>query len=216
MAGQQGMTPAPVRIDGTESYIPLLNFPEIRLTPWKEDDVDDMVKLYNTPAIGKWACRRPYPYKKEHTDFIISTLPSLDASIDIIKSSLPHPPSSPSQMQSIRCFPFSALRVISTGKVIGSVIVGPGEKEEGVWEIGYDLLPSYWGKGIGKCMILSTLEFLRWLGIKRVVAFYQPENIASGAVLSRLGFTKYVEKELEWPEEKGGDKRLVYGMTIDL
>lgn len=56
-------------------------------------------------------------------------------------------------------------------------------------EIGYDLQPSYWGKGIMKeaisCMLTYGYEELQF---NRIEAFVDPENIASAKLLSRLGF----------------------------
>jgi [ribosomal protein S5]-alanine N-acetyltransferase len=56
-------------------------------------------------------------------------------------------------------------------------------------EIGYDLRPAYWGKGIMKeaisCMLTYGYEELQF---NRIEAFVDPENIASSKLLTRLGF----------------------------
>lgn len=56
-------------------------------------------------------------------------------------------------------------------------------------EIGYDLHPDYWGKGIMKEAIGAMLSYgyEEWQ-FNRIEAFVDPENLASSKLLSRLGF----------------------------
>ncbi|SEW57290.1 GNAT family N-acetyltransferase [Chitinophaga arvensicola] len=56
-------------------------------------------------------------------------------------------------------------------------------------EIGYDLHPDYWGKGIMKEAISAMLSYgYEELQYNRIEAFVDPENIASSKLLSSLGF----------------------------
>ncbi|HEY9259936.1 GNAT family N-acetyltransferase, partial [Chitinophaga sp.] len=56
-------------------------------------------------------------------------------------------------------------------------------------EIGYDLQPSFWGKGIMKEAISYMLTYgYEELQFNRIEAFVDPENIASAKLLTRLGF----------------------------
>jgi ribosomal-protein-alanine N-acetyltransferase len=56
-------------------------------------------------------------------------------------------------------------------------------------EIGYDLRPAFWGKGIMKeavnCMLAYGYEELQF---NRIEAFVDPANVASSKLLNRLGF----------------------------
>lgn len=58
--------------------------------------------------------------------------------------------------------------------MIGIVFLSPGAEdkggEEGTWELAYDLLPAWWGKGVGTGMINAGLGYLEWIGAKKVVA----------------------------------------------
>ncbi|HVI44140.1 MAG TPA: GNAT family protein [Chitinophaga sp.] len=57
-------------------------------------------------------------------------------------------------------------------------------------EIGYDLMPSYWGKGIMTTAIGLTLTYAyEELQVNRVEAFVDPANTASSRLLTRLGFS---------------------------
>ncbi|WP_142685378.1 GNAT family N-acetyltransferase [Chitinophaga polysaccharea] len=56
-------------------------------------------------------------------------------------------------------------------------------------EIGYDLRPFYWGKGIMKEAVSVMLTYgYEELQFNRIEAFVDPENIASSKLLTRLGF----------------------------
>ncbi|NLR68600.1 GNAT family N-acetyltransferase [Chitinophaga varians] len=56
-------------------------------------------------------------------------------------------------------------------------------------ELGYDLLPSYWGKGIMTTAIGQILRFVfEELQLNRVEAFVDPLNAASSRLLGRVGF----------------------------
>lgn len=58
--------------------------------------------------------------------------------------------------------------------MIGIVFLSPAsedeEGEEGIWELAYDLLPAWWGKGVGTGMINAGLGYLKWMGAKKVKA----------------------------------------------
>lgn len=56
-------------------------------------------------------------------------------------------------------------------------------------EIGYDLLPSYWGKGIMTNSIHRLLQYgFEEMQINRIEAYVDPDNINSYKLLRRLGF----------------------------
>lgn len=56
-------------------------------------------------------------------------------------------------------------------------------------EIGYDLRPSYWGKGIMKEAVSAMLGYgYEELQFNRIEAFVDPDNLASSKLLTRLGF----------------------------
>lgn len=58
-------------------------------------------------------------------------------------------------------------------------------------EIGYDLLPTYWGKGIMSEAINVVITYcFQTLSLFRIGAVIFPENIASSKVIEKLGFQK--------------------------
>jgi RimJ/RimL family protein N-acetyltransferase len=57
-------------------------------------------------------------------------------------------------------------------------------------DIGFRLLPAYWGQGLATEACRAVLDFGRTnLGLKRVIGLVDPQNIASVRVLEKLGLT---------------------------
>ncbi|NDI35335.1 GNAT family N-acetyltransferase [Chengkuizengella sediminis] len=57
-------------------------------------------------------------------------------------------------------------------------------------EIGYELHPSFWGKGIAAEAITEVLEYsFQELDLFRIGAITFPDNVASNKLLEKLGFT---------------------------
>lgn len=70
---------------------------------------------------------------------------------------------------------------IGLGKII------PTENE--VAEIGYSILPEFWGKGYGTEICLAMVNRAKLLqSFKILIALIDPENIASKKILEKCGF----------------------------
>lgn len=73
--------------------------------------------------------------------------------------------------------------------IIGSCGFHTLEKENFKAEIGYELDPDYWGKGIMAETIGQIITYgFQEMGLNRVEAFYNPLNVASHKVLEKNGF----------------------------
>ena len=65
-------------------------------------------------------------------------------------------------------------------------------------EIGYDLQPSFWGKGYGKEAVKAMLDYIvPTLELNTITACIYEENTASSALVKSLGFTKSQEQRTE-------------------
>ena len=63
------------------------------------------------------------------------------------------------------------------------------EPELGSPDIGYRMLPDYWGKGLGTEACQAILNYAKEvLGLGKIVAEVVIENIASNQILQKLGF----------------------------
>ncbi|WRT63148.1 uncharacterized protein IL334_000051 [Kwoniella shivajii] len=190
-------------------YIPLPSFPEYRLTPWKEEDVEHMIELYSQPNVGKWSHSRPFPYTREYASTILPEFEKHKKYLSLLKASLPNPPNL-ADYPSGKAGPLGALREVSTGKVIGGMNVKLSIFSPGDWDMSYNLHDGFAGKGIGTEMIKRGVDLARWLGINRIIAFTEQGNYGSNAVLRKSGFNLHSEHMVDWPEAKGGGKRAAY------
>ncbi|WP_334071167.1 MULTISPECIES: GNAT family N-acetyltransferase [Paenibacillus] len=74
-------------------------------------------------------------------------------------------------------------------KVIGTIGFHNWSKEHFKAEIGYELNPTYWGKGVMTEVLQETLRFgFEDLWLNRIEAFIDPDNIRSRYLLEKTGF----------------------------
>lgn len=75
-------------------------------------------------------------------------------------------------------------------RLIGTCFLS-GFKEDSLGILGYDLLKSYWGRGIMTEALKSVIPFgFDVLGLQRIQAIVNPQNIASVSLLRKVGFKK--------------------------
>ena len=63
------------------------------------------------------------------------------------------------------------------------------EHLSGEAEIGYMILPQYWGKGYGQSMAKHLIEYAKQTNVHTLTAIIDPENIPSRKILLKNGFT---------------------------
>lgn len=76
-----------------------------------------------------------------------------------------------------------------TGEYIGLGHLTLNENETEQAEIGYMLLPEYWGKGYGNTIAEQLIELAKKTKINKLKAIIDPENIPSKKILIKQGFT---------------------------
>lgn len=79
-----------------------------------------------------------------------------------------------------------------TGEFVGTGSIVP-MKDPTHWDLGYCIHKSYWRKGYATELIKAMIDFGYSQGARKFTAKVAKENVASNAVLKKLGFT--VEKE---------------------
>ena len=102
---------------------------------------------------------------------------------------------------------------------LGTAVIGTVasyEKRQGkVTEIGYILSRAYWGRGYVTEAASALIDQLFAEGQRRVFADTDPDNLASIAVLKRLGFTLEATLRAEWETHIGIRDSLIFGMLRD-
>jgi [ribosomal protein S5]-alanine N-acetyltransferase len=79
------------------------------------------------------------------------------------------------------------ISVIATDQFIGLGKIVITKDDEA--EIGYSLLPEFWSKGFGSEICKELVGYCRTLTyIKKLIAITDPENMASGKILTKCNF----------------------------
>ena len=87
-------------------------------------------------------------------------------------------------------------------ELIGTLSLWNLDKEHNSAEIGYELLPAYYGKGIMTEALPAVLEFgFNTLKLSKIEAWTHESNIRSSALLLKFGFTRDAEAEKNRPED---------------
>jgi [ribosomal protein S5]-alanine N-acetyltransferase len=78
---------------------------------------------------------------------------------------------------------------LETNQLIGCCGLRPCDLDEGIYELGFHLKPSYWGQHYASEAAQAVLQYaFETLKVKTVLAGHHPQNAASKKVLERSGF----------------------------
>lgn len=92
---------------------------------------------------------------------------------------------------------FKILDAISN-EFIGLAKLEVKEKDSAEAELGYMILPQYWGKGIGGTVAKQLLEMAKTeKSINKLTAIIDPKNLASRKILVNNGFTSKEFKDFD-------------------
>jgi RimJ/RimL family protein N-acetyltransferase len=144
------------------SEIPTLETARLRLRPYNESDIAELLPLIGTREIAATTGRIPYPYtEKDARQFIADCQSGTEVRL--------------------------AISVRIDGCMIGGIGLRLFEQHQHA-ELGYWLGTAYWGKGYateaGREMLRYGFESLR---LHRIFATHFIHNPASGRILVKLG-----------------------------
>ena len=78
---------------------------------------------------------------------------------------------------------------LETGGFAGCCGLRPYKSSEKIYEIGFHLIPEYWGKGYGKEAAEAMIKYaFEELFAEKLFAGHNPANTASARLLTKLGF----------------------------
>jgi RimJ/RimL family protein N-acetyltransferase len=97
------------------------------------------------------------------------------------------------------------------GRAIGFVSAGD-RRQSGVSEIGYLLARDAWGQGLARAAVAVLIDWLFAQGRRRVCADTDPDNRASNALLTRLGFRREGLLRAEWETHIGVRDSVIWGL----
>jgi [ribosomal protein S5]-alanine N-acetyltransferase len=101
----------------------------------------------------------------------------------------------------------------ASGSIIGTLAAY--DKRPKVTEIGYLLIRRFWGHGYAREGVTRLVELILAAGARKVIADTDPDNVASNALLERLGFTCEARLRAEWETHIGVRDSLMWGLLRD-
>jgi ribosomal-protein-alanine N-acetyltransferase len=161
------------------SSLPLLT-ERLRLRALRESDLEEFQELYGHPRVQDLiGAHTPEEVEEE------------------LRFGIAH--------QAEHGWSFWAVEQLGDGAFLGVCGVRPLEMRGPEVELGYDLLPDAWGRGVATEAVRATLDYaLGPLGMQRVIAVVEPHHRASKRVLEKAGMTRVGERDAY------GERNLLY------
>jgi ribosomal-protein-alanine N-acetyltransferase len=135
----------------------------LRLRPLRHDDLDALAEVYLDPRVTRWIGSQ--------------TREGVEREIELQR-----------EHQSSLGWSFWAVEDRHTNRLIGDCGLQPLEHRGPEVELGYDLHPDAWGRGLATeaaCAVVS--HAFGSLGLDRVIAVVKPDHVASQRVLEKAG-----------------------------
>lgn len=149
----------------------LLHSRRLLLRTFKDSDIESFLAYRNVPEVAKyqgWSI----PYTREQALNFLADINGMEA---------------PKQGQWLQL----AIELKSTGEMIGDVGVMIKHEDARQAVIGFTVAPAHWRKGYAVEAINCLLEFLFGdIGLHRVTADCDAENVASYRTLEKAGFRR--------------------------
>lgn len=162
-----------VTIDGST-----IRTARVRLRPWREDDAPAALEIYGSAKVSRWLA----PAMEQVTD--------VDAMRATISSWLAAPPG-PAGRASGRW----AVEEIESGRLAGSAQILPLPPEGEDLEVGYQLAPWAWGRGLGSEAGHALAHYAFANGEEEVFAVVRPRNEHGIRAARRIGMDWVGETE---------------------
>ncbi len=90
------------------------------------------------------------------------------------------------------------LYTLETSEFIGCCGLKPYHEETNIYELGFQLLPSFWNKGYASEAARFSLSYaLELLKAKNIFAGHHPQNESSAKLLAKLGFKAFTTEFYE-------------------
>lgn len=140
----------------------------LRLRPWQPEDLEPLTEIFAKPEVWYFPFRRGFT--KEHTrTFLERRLAAQETGAPVEW----------------------AAELLGPGSLIGYVGLSLPTWFPDLMpsvEVGWRLDPEWWGLGLASEGGRAALDYgFESLGIDEVLAIYEPDNVASGRVMEKLG-----------------------------
>lgn len=160
------------------SHFPQIDTPRLILHQWQLEDADAMIQLFSSPEVLRFLNMEPIETQAEACEFI-----------DWLNSTF----TNQTGLQ-------WAIALRDTRQVIGHCGSYNWERNSRHIDIGYHIMPDYWGQGYATetCDAMLRWHF-EYLNLHRIQADCTEGNVASEQVLHKCGFTlEGIWRESSW------------------
>ena len=174
-----------------QDFMPTIDTERLLLRPLNLEDSQALLGIFSDPEVMRYWNTPPW------TD--------LDDARDFIKSSAEEMARQESMTLGV------VLK--DTNELIGKCMLFSYEKESKRAEIGFGIGREYWGNGFVSEAGEALLDYgFNVLGLRRVEAEIDPDNVSSGKTLERLGFMREGLLRQRWEINGVVSDSALYGM----
>ena len=94
-------------------------------------------------------------------------------------------------------FQYWIIELLATGEFVGVCGLRPYRPAEDIIELGFHLLPKFWGQGLATEAARAVIPYaFEKYSPKKLIAGHHPENVNSKKVLGKLGFSYSHDEDL--------------------
>ena len=153
----------------TLNQFPILESDCIRLRGIEEKDIDRLYTLFSNPQVMRYWSRGPMTNRQEAIDYANTIIEGF-ATRNVLNW---------------------IIADLESDQMIGTCTLYEINPQHARAGLGYALMPEYWGKGLAHdaASLAISYGFLE-LGLHRIEADTEPNNLRSNKVLERFGFQR--------------------------
>jgi [ribosomal protein S5]-alanine N-acetyltransferase len=147
--------------------LPVIETARCTLRPVAANDAENLFRLYSNPDVNRFLGRFPMTSLAEAEERLTILLGRTQEQAGI------------------------TWLVYHAGQFIGNVVIFKLTKDHSRAEIGYSILPEWWGQGLVSEVVPCLIDFaFNTLGLHSLEAQIDSQNIASRRVLEKQGFVQ--------------------------
>jgi RimJ/RimL family protein N-acetyltransferase len=149
--------------------------PRLVLRPWATDDAAAALAIYGSEEVTRWLSPA------------MGRVDDVAGMKAVISRWLADPPPAPAGRW--------ALELVETGELVGSVVLLPLPPEGDDLQIGWQLAPSVWGRGLAAEAGHAVAHFAFESGVEELFAVVRPRNERGAATARSIGMEWVGESE---------------------
>lgn len=177
-----------------QKFMPTIESDRLVLRPLNHGDAKELFAIFSDPVVMRYWNTPPWASLDDARNFISSSLDAM------------------TRQESITL----GIILKTTGELIGKCMLFSYAKESKRAEIGFAIGPSHWKRGYVSEAGQALLEYgFEELGLRRVEADIDPDNVSSGKALERLGFVREGLLRQRWEVNGVVSDSAIYGILAE-